>query len=127
MKDELARRRVRMVGQSPRLTDKWDNKAETNSWLGEQKGLEGAFPKSRVLHKRDAHEGLELVKDGIGWPKVLKPVRGRGSHGVAVVNNEGEFKKHLDNLYSEFDVALVEVSTRSPSCPRGGERPDSSM
>ena len=109
MKDELAKSGVRMVGQSPRLTDKWDNKAETNLWLGSQPGLEGAFPKSRVLSKTEDTQKLELDKDGIGWPRVLKPVRGRGSHGVAVVKDEKDFMKHLDILYDEFNVALVEV------------------
>lgn len=107
MSDEL--KGVRMVGQSPKLTEKWDDKANTNLWLATQKGLEAAFPKSRIVNKIDL-ENLKLEEDGIGWPRILKPIRGRGSHGVAVIEDEKGFQDHIETLFAESDAVLVEVS-----------------
>lgn len=114
MKEELAKSGIKMVGQSPVLTEKWDDKARTNLWLAKQEGLEGAFPKSRVLDKNGDDGDLRLDEDGIGWPRVMKPIRGRGSHGVAVVRDEGEFRRHLETLYGESDAVLVEASRYTP-------------
>ena len=107
MNDEL--KYIRMVGQSPKLTERWDDKANTNLWLASQKGLETAFPKSRIVYKSDM-ESLKLEEDGIGWPRILKPIRGRGSHGVAVIKDEKGFQDHIKTLFSESDAVLVEVS-----------------
>jgi D-alanine-D-alanine ligase len=109
MSDELAAKGIRMVGQSPKLTEKWDDKANTNLWLATQKGLETAFPKSKIIHKDDM-DHLRLEDDGIGWPRVLKPIRGRGSHGVAVVDDEKGFLEHIQTLFAESDAVLMEVS-----------------
>ena len=109
MSDELAAKGIRMVGQSPKLTERWDDKAKTNFWLATQKGLETAFPKSKIVHK-DEMGDLQLEKDGIGWPRVLKPIRGRGSHGVAVVEDEKGFQEHIKTLFAESDAVLMEVS-----------------
>jgi carbamoylphosphate synthase large subunit len=109
MKDELAKKSIRMVGQSPILTERWDDKAETNFWLAKQKGLEGAFPKSRIITKGE-ESNLDLEGDGIGWPRILKPIRGRGSHGVAVIKDEEGFRQHLETLFAESSSVLVEVS-----------------
>lgn len=100
---------IRMVGQSPKLTERWDDKANTNFWLASQKGLENAFPKSRIVTKDDIKD-LKLEEDGIGWPRILKPIRGRGSHGVAVIEDERGFHEHLKFLFGESDAILVEVS-----------------
>lgn len=107
MGDEL--KGIRMVGQSPKLTERWDDKANTNLWLASQKGLETAFPKSRIVYKNDM-EDLKLEEDGIGWPRILKPIRGRGSHGVAVIEDKKGFLEHLKFLFGESDAVLVEVS-----------------
>ena len=107
MNDEL--KHIRMVGQSPKLTERWDDKANTNLWLASQKGLKTAFPKSRIVYKSDM-ESLNLEEDGIGWPRILKPIRGRGSHGVAVIENEKGFQDHIKTLFAESDAVLVEVS-----------------
>jgi biotin carboxylase len=107
MRDEL--KGIRMVGQSPKLTERWDDKANTNLWLASQEGLETAFPKSRIVYKNDM-ENLKLEQDGIGWPRILKPIRGRGSHGVAVIEDEKGFQDHIKTLFAESDAVLVEVS-----------------
>jgi glutathione synthase/RimK-type ligase-like ATP-grasp enzyme len=91
------------------LTEKWDDKANTNLWLATQQGLERAFPKSRIIHKENTQD-LKLEDDGIGWPRIMKPIRGRGSHGVAVLDNEKGFRTHLETLFAESDAVLVEVS-----------------
>lgn len=106
MNDEL--KDIRVVGQSPKLTERWDDKANTNLWLASQKGLETAFPKSRIVYKSDM-ESLKLEEDGIGWPRILKPIRGRGSHGVAVIEDEKGFQDHVKTLFAESDAVLVEV------------------
>jgi carbamoylphosphate synthase large subunit len=108
MLDELKGKGIRMVGQSPKLTERWDDKAATNMWLATQTGLEEAFPKSRIVHKHDMKD-LKLEEDGIGWPRIIKPIRGRGSHGVAVVEDEKEFQDHIKTLFDESDAVLLEV------------------
>jgi D-alanine-D-alanine ligase len=107
MKNEL--KGIRMVGQSPKLTERWDDKANTNLWLASQAGLETAFPESRIVYKNEMKD-LKLEEDEIGWPRILKPIRGRGSHGVAVIEDEKGFQNHIKTLFAESDAVLVEVS-----------------
>lgn len=112
MQEELSKKGIKMVGQSPILTEKWDDKANTNLFLAQQEGLTEAFPKSRILYKNDNGD-LDLDNDGLGWPRVMKPIRGRGSHGVAVVHDEPAFRTHLETLFGESDAVLVEVRRRN--------------
>lgn len=104
-------KRTKFVGQDPNDTEKYEDKAWVNDWLRARPELEGWFPKSWVLSKK-AGDGEEIqgrldeIKKGL--PVVIKPVRGRGSHGVSLVQTEEELKKGLDGLFGEGDLILVE-------------------
>jgi D-alanine-D-alanine ligase-like ATP-grasp enzyme len=80
---------VRIVGQSPALTQRFDDKFATNRML-EQAGL----PVARsFLMAQAARPGVSALSDvevtvrraGLSFPLIVKPVRGRGSQGVTRV------------------------------------------
>ena len=101
---ELAKRQVRLVGQNPLDTERFEDKEWINRWLATQPGLSGSFPASALLkaHSRLADLPIQL-------PLVLKPVRGRGSHGVTLVRTEAEYQETLSKLLKESDAVLCEV------------------
>lgn len=81
---------VRFVGQVPRLVQKFDDKFKTNELLRTE-GLPVAS--SRVI---------EAAPSDVTFPCVLKPIRGRGSEGVCVVESEIELRTKIsDWLRSE--------------------------
>ena len=104
LSDVLISKDVRIVGQNPLDTEKFDDKEWLNRWLAEQAGLQGCFPRSHLLTKADM---LDL--GGVRLPAVVKPVRGRGSHGVKVVRSVEELKAGLEGLLKESDAVLCEV------------------
>ncbi|MEM6806980.1 MAG: carboxylate--amine ligase [Bacteroidota bacterium] len=74
---------IHWIGQIPGLVGKYDDKHFTNEFLYE-KGL----PISRsIVFEKDTLDVLEKPP----FPLVIKPIRGRGSKGVKVVNNRAEF------------------------------------
>ncbi len=80
-----------IVGQNPQKVEIFDDKFFTNNLLRE-KLL--PIPSSSLLSIG------EFGKDNIKYPIVIKPVRGRGSQGVLVVQNEKELKNGIINLIS---------------------------
>ena len=77
-----------IVGQKPQKVEIFDDKFYTNNLLKE-KGL--PIPLSYLLSS-DKHTCE------IKFPAVIKPVRGRGSQGVLVTQNEVALKKGIVNL-----------------------------
>lgn len=74
---------VHWIGQIPGLVGKYDDKHFTNEFLHEQ-----GLPISRsIVFEKDTLD----VLDKPPFPLVIKPIRGRGSKGVKVVNNRAEF------------------------------------
>ncbi|KAH8084725.1 hypothetical protein HD553DRAFT_342223 [Filobasidium floriforme] len=100
---ELARLGVRFVAQDPLDTEKYDDKAWTNNWLN-QGELEGKFPKSWLIEKGDTEGQLREVT----LPAVLKPIRGRGSHGVELVTDADGLGRVFQKLWEESEAVLVE-------------------
>ncbi|KAI5475462.1 hypothetical protein MNV49_001353 [Pseudohyphozyma bogoriensis] len=103
LKDKLTKLGVSFVGQDPRDVERFEDKAWCNAWLAEQDGLRGAFPKSWLVH-RNKKECLEEVE----LPAVVKPVRGRGSHGVSMVRTAEELQERTKALFEEGDLVLIE-------------------
>jgi len=87
-------RKLFLVGQAPDSVQIFDNKFYTNNLLRE-KSL--PVPSSVLLGLEDNSE-LELK-----FPLVIKPVRGRGSQGVAIVYNRLE----LDDLRKKLVYAKI--------------------
>ncbi|GAA5872650.1 hypothetical protein JCM8547_003719 [Rhodosporidiobolus lusitaniae] len=103
LKEELARQVVKFVGQHPVETEKFEDKAWCNRWLASQEGLEEAFPNAWLVEK-DNEKQLQEIE----LPAVVKPVRGRGSHGVSVVKTKEELAERAKSLFEEGDLILVE-------------------
>jgi len=106
LKDQL--KGVRMIGQNPLDTEKYEDKEWINRWLNSQQGLRGDFPKSILYNKSD--DTRKLLD--FGFPMVLKPIRGRGSHGVTLIRGEEEMRTTARKLLEESDSILVEVGLR---------------
>lgn len=95
---------LRVVGQPPGLVEKFDDKMYLNDKLRQQ----GSFtlPRSWVVNEGD---DLNVLLQSIpNYPVVGKPVRGRGSHGVQVCHTPPELKGHIESLFTESPVVLLE-------------------
>lgn len=117
LREELEAADGKVVGQNPLNVEKYEDKAWVNAWLAGHERLKDAFPKA-LLYKPADGAVEERIKDGgIGWPCVVKPVRGRGSHGVSKVDNLEELQAAVDALLTEGDVVLIEVRCHSLGNP----------
>lgn len=102
---EVAKRHpdVLMVGQDPRKVDRYDDKAWASRWLQRQPGLKDALSHSWIV-PRDTPE----VLDNIPLPAIIKPVRGRGSQGVALCHSRDELRQRAKKLWETGDRVVVE-------------------
>lgn len=92
---------VQFIGQKPELVDIYDDKFYTNKLL-KANGL--PIPKTTLIEKGVS----ENVSNLIDFPFVIKPLRGRGSQGVFLVNNKKELNQKLKELFAanEFGNSL---------------------
>jgi hypothetical protein len=92
---------VKVVGQPPRLVDQYDDKNYVNTFLKSQ----GTFtmPRSWVVSSSFCPD-----MDSLPYPVVGKPVRGRGSHGVKLCRDKSELLAHLDALFKESPIVMLE-------------------
>ncbi|MDQ4099517.1 MAG: biotin carboxylase, partial [Chloroflexota bacterium] len=85
--------RVRIVGQIPAVVDRYDDKAVMNQELADagvpvvRHVLLAESPTSRSKLSLDALDAACLAHEGLTFPLVVKPIRGRGSAGVTVVDS----------------------------------------
>ena len=87
-------RKLFFVGQDPKSVNRFDNKFYTNNLL-----RENFFPVARsILLDIEDNSTFELK-----FPLVIKPVRGRGSQGVAIVYNRLE----LSNMRKELIYSKI--------------------
>ena len=89
------------MGQPPLLVEQYDDKDYVNALLRSK----GTFnmPKSWTI---DASTSLKL--SSLPYPIVGKPIRGRGSYGVKVCHTERELSSHLDKIFRESPVVMLE-------------------
>lgn len=93
-----------VVGQDPDLVERFDDKWETNQFLKTQ-----GLPIPGAVIVSSPHEASYLAERQ--FPLVVKPVRGRGSAGVTLVEDTGELAATLEGLFSSLlygDALLVE-------------------
>lgn len=92
------------MGQPPGMVEKFDDKM----YLNDQLRTLGTFtmPQSWEAKAGDDIDGL--VRSLSNYPIVGKPVRGRGSHGVNVCYTASELKEHIECLFEESPVVLLE-------------------
>ncbi len=87
--------RVRIVGQLPATVDRYDDKAVANQELHDagitvvRHLLVSGTQKGRSDVSLDALDAAFLTHARLAFPLVVKPIRGRGSSGVAVVDDLG--------------------------------------
>ena len=84
---------IQFVGQLPNQVDIYDDKYFTNEFLRKN---EIPIPKTELI----SIENLNDYSISIDFPLVVKPIRGRGSQGVSLVNN----RKELDNKLNEIFI-----------------------
>lgn len=81
---------IRVVGQQPDDVDKYDDKWFTNELL-RKAGL--PVPPAELLTYEKTHSL-------ISFPKVLKPIRGRGSQGVTLVRDQQTYDQTLSEMFA---------------------------
>jgi len=84
---------IEFVGQLPSKVDIYDDKYFTNEVLRKNKI---SIPKTTLISIENLHD----YSLDIDFPMVVKPIRGRGSQGVSLVNNKKEMDKKLNELFS---------------------------
>lgn len=93
---------IEIVGQLPSAMQAFDDKFGTNRMLGD-----AGLPVARSLlfsnGGRDGILGLDGIERELGdhdlsFPIIVKPVRGRGSQGVSLVEDESELREAATSL-----------------------------
>lgn len=84
---------LEVVGQEPDMVDQFDNKFTTNQLL---KQYEIPIPESILIHK----DIMLLEPLEFSFPLVLKPIRGRGSQGVKLVEDLESLTSGLNQMFS---------------------------
>lgn len=105
--------RVAIVGQVPAVMQRYDDKFDTNRLL-----TDAGLPVARsFLLSGDARPGIvalaevEGAMNGMTFPLIVKPVRGRGSQGVTRVADLAELRTAAPSLIAAAtfgDVLMVE-------------------
>jgi len=98
---------IKLIANPPKVVDVVDDKAFANKLL-QHHGF--PTPKSWLLEgnpKRSIERLGQLVYD-LPYPVIVKPVRGRGSEGVQLVNGFVGMLDALDDLLNIYGVVLVE-------------------
>ena len=86
-------RDIEFIGQLPALIEKYDDKLLANNLL-RNNGLT-VLPQTLISNDQK----LDML-EGLNFPCVIKPVRGRGSQGVVVAQNQEELSENLERLFS---------------------------
>jgi D-alanine-D-alanine ligase len=106
-----------IVGQMPERQQRVDDKYETNAAL-RARGLPVAVSiivGTNAQGDISAFESLTqsaLAERGLTFPLIVKPVRGRGSQGVTLVDNHAQFVAALASLFQSGafgSLAIVEA------------------
>ncbi|MEI2273128.1 ATP-grasp domain-containing protein [Sphingobacterium sp. ML3W] len=90
--EDFIKNGISVVGQIPENVDLYDDKWITNDLL-KASGL--PIPKSVII----THENVDSYQLGFPFPVVTKPIRGRGSQGVSVVNHKEELTALLKQMF----------------------------
>ncbi|KUJ52175.1 ATP-grasp domain-containing protein [Chryseobacterium sp. JAH] len=83
---------ISIVGQIPADAERFDDKWQTNLLLTKH---HIPIPRS-ILITQDNYNDFSL---SFPFPVVAKPIRGRGSQGVSIVNNESELISVIKNMF----------------------------
>jgi D-alanine-D-alanine ligase-like ATP-grasp enzyme len=96
---------VRVVGQPPNLVEKFDDKDYLNNLIRKQTDL--PMPRAWSISEKQDLQAF-LSQNTLPFPLVSKPVRGRGSHGVKVCKTKEILSKHIQALFAESPIVMLE-------------------
>ena len=98
---------VRVIGQPPCLVQLYDDKRFVNDWLRET----GKFtmPRAWTLTQEPSFDAAtQIAALDLPFPIVAKPCRGRGSAGVKLCKTAVELSQHIEDLYADSSVVMLE-------------------
>ena len=97
---------VCIIGQPPRLVERFDDKA----WLNNLIRAQTTIPMPRAWSV-DADQDFNafLSSERLPFPMVGKPVRGRGSHGVKLCTDTASLEAHVLQLFTESSIVMLEA------------------
>jgi hypothetical protein len=96
---------IKVVGQPPNLVEKFDDKDYLNNLIRVQTDL--PMPRAWSVHDKQDLQAF-LSQNNLPFPLVGKPVRGRGSHGVKVCRTKEALFNHIQDLFAESPIVLLE-------------------
>ncbi|RPB01316.1 glutathione synthetase ATP-binding domain-like protein [Choiromyces venosus 120613-1] len=98
---------TRIIANPPKVVDIVDDKAFTNKLL---QNSHVSIPKSWLLERDDARsvEKLSQMVYDLPYPVMLKPVRGRGSEDVELIDGFVAMLDRLDALFEKYGFVLIE-------------------
>ncbi|KAI1476107.1 glutathione synthetase ATP-binding domain-like protein [Daldinia eschscholtzii] len=94
---------IQVVGQGPLVVEKYDDKQYVNDMLRRIGGF--TMPRAWCIR---ADIALAPQLDGVPFPIVAKPVRGRGSQGVKVCYSYSELVTHVQKLLANSSSIILE-------------------
>jgi biotin carboxylase len=95
---------LKIIGQPPTLVEKFDDKAFVNDLLRSQPGF--TLPGAKTICDEQAL--ANILRTGVHYPVVAKPVRGRGSYGVKVCHSPEELSEHCRGLLKQETSVIAE-------------------
>lgn len=96
-----------MVGQPPCLVQLYDDKRFVNDWLREIGDF--TMPRAWTLTLEVSSDAATQVANlNLEFPIVAKPCRGRGSAGVKLCQTAAELSHHVESLYVDSSVVMLE-------------------
>jgi D-alanine-D-alanine ligase len=104
-----------IVGQLPQRQQEGDDKFATNARLRKDRlpvaasMLVGETSETDVLGFLEV-TGSVLEDGGLHFPLVVKPVRGRGSQGVSLVNSMDEFRTALSSIFESKRFGTLAIA-----------------
>lgn len=98
---------MKVIGQPPCLVELYDDKRYVNDWL--RSTGQFSMPRGWTLRRTDSlNAAAQITTLNLTFPIVAKPCRGRGSAGVKLCKKAAELAKHVENLYEDSSVVMLE-------------------
>lgn len=98
---------VKAIGQPPCLVELYDDKRYVNDWLRSTGHF--TMPRAWTLARMPSSDAAAQVDSvHLAFPIVAKPCRGRGSAGVKLCKTAAELARHVESLYLDSSVVMLE-------------------
>jgi D-alanine-D-alanine ligase-like ATP-grasp enzyme len=98
---------VKVIGQPPCLVELYDDKRYVNDWLRSTGDF--TMPRAWTLNRTSSvNAATQITSLNLAFPIVAKPCRGRGSAGVKLCRTAAELAEHVESLYLDSSVVMLE-------------------